>query len=109
MEEMKKREDLLEKEMAEVLLQNRRLVDPLQRARDEVNELRKKLAHYEQDKALLAVSPPPHAFFQTWAGNLGLLVCSAVLLALGPAAQVRMGFRLTSALPKLSYLLLKPI
>uniref|UniRef100_A0A8C6XSV4 Dynein regulatory complex subunit 4 n=2 Tax=Naja naja TaxID=35670 RepID=A0A8C6XSV4_NAJNA len=54
MEEMKKKEDHLEKEMAEVLLQNKRLADPLQRARDEVSELQRKLAHYEKDKAILA-------------------------------------------------------
>ncbi|XP_034974488.1 dynein regulatory complex subunit 4 isoform X2 [Zootoca vivipara] len=53
MEEMKKREEHLEKEMAEVLLQNKRLVEPLQRAREEVAELLKKLAHYEKDKAML--------------------------------------------------------
>ncbi|CAI5782302.1 dynein regulatory complex subunit 4 isoform X1 [Podarcis raffonei] len=53
MEEMKKKEDHLEKEMAEVLLQNKKLVEPLQRAREEVAELQKKLAHYEKDKAML--------------------------------------------------------
>lgn len=53
---MKKKEDHLEKEMAEVLLQNKRLAEPLQRARDEVSELQRKLAHYEKDKAILAVS-----------------------------------------------------
>lgn len=56
MEEMKKKEDHLEKEMAEVLLQNKRLAEPLQRARDEVSELQRKLAHYEKDKAILGVS-----------------------------------------------------
>lgn len=78
---MKKREDHLEKEMAEVLLQNKRLTEPLQRARDEVNELRKKLAHYEQDKSLLAVSsPPPPASFLNWGRSFGSLAktsCSA--------------------------------
>ncbi|XP_019391611.1 PREDICTED: growth arrest-specific protein 8 isoform X1 [Crocodylus porosus] len=53
MEEMKKKEDHLEKEMAEVLLQNRRLAEPLQRAREEVAELQKKLVHYEKDKEVL--------------------------------------------------------
>lgn len=54
---MKKKEDHLEKEMAEVLLQNKRLTEPLQRAREEVAELQKKLAHYEKDKISLVVSP----------------------------------------------------
>ncbi|XP_042311208.1 dynein regulatory complex subunit 4 isoform X2 [Sceloporus undulatus] len=53
MEEMKKKEEHLEKEMAEVLLQNKRLVEPLQRAREEVAELQRKLAHYEKDKIML--------------------------------------------------------
>ncbi|XP_038610556.1 dynein regulatory complex subunit 4 [Tachyglossus aculeatus] len=54
MEEMKKKEDHLEKEMAEVMLQNKRLTEPLQRAREELTELQKRLANYEKDKASLA-------------------------------------------------------
>ncbi|XP_042196399.1 dynein regulatory complex subunit 4 isoform X2 [Callorhinchus milii] len=53
-EEMKRKEERLEKEMAEVLLQNKRLTEPLHKARDEVTELRKQLASYEQDKGFLA-------------------------------------------------------
>ncbi|KAM4612469.1 dynein regulatory complex subunit 4 [Discoglossus pictus] len=54
MEEMKKKEDRLEKEMADVQLQNRRLTEPLQRAREDVSELHKQLANYEKDKMALA-------------------------------------------------------
>ena len=56
MEEMKKKEDRLEKQMAEVMAENKRLVEPLQKARDEVEELRRQLSNYEKDKQALAVS-----------------------------------------------------
>ncbi|CAB1339359.1 unnamed protein product [Coregonus sp. 'balchen'] len=55
MEEMKKKEERLEKDMAEVLLQNKRLTEPLQRAKEEVTELQKQLGNYEKDKTSLAV------------------------------------------------------
>ncbi|KAI0217609.1 Dynein regulatory complex subunit 4 [Lamellibrachia satsuma] len=53
-EEMKKKEDRLEKQMAEVMAENKRLVEPLQKARDEVDELRRQLSNYEKDKQALA-------------------------------------------------------
>lgn len=53
---MKKKEERLEKQMAEVMSENRRLVEPLQKAKEEVEELRRQLANYEKDKQLLAVS-----------------------------------------------------
>ncbi|XP_047645213.1 dynein regulatory complex subunit 4 isoform X3 [Phacochoerus africanus] len=53
MEDMRKRGEVLEKEMAEVSLQNRRLADPLQKARDEMSDMRKKLSGYERDKHIL--------------------------------------------------------
>lgn len=52
---MKKKEERLEKEMAEVQLQRKRLTEPLQKAKEDVAELQKKLANYEKDKASLAV------------------------------------------------------
>ncbi|XP_013982530.1 dynein regulatory complex subunit 4 [Salmo salar] len=54
MEEMKRKEERLEKDLAEVLLQNRHLTEPLQRAKEEVAELQKQLANYEKDKTSLA-------------------------------------------------------
>ena len=54
---MKKKEDRLEKQMAELTTENRRLMEPLQKAREEVNELNRQLANYNKDKALLAVIP----------------------------------------------------
>ena len=52
---MKRKEERLEKDMAEVLLHNKRLTEPLQRAKEEVTELQKQLANYEKDKTSLAV------------------------------------------------------
>ncbi|XP_053304482.1 dynein regulatory complex subunit 4 [Spea bombifrons] len=54
MEEMRKKEDRLGKEMADLQLQNRRLTEPLQKAREEVADLQKQLANYEKDKTALA-------------------------------------------------------
>lgn len=53
---MKKKEDRLEKQMAEVAAENKRLVEPLQKAKDDVAELHRQLVNYEKDKQLLAVS-----------------------------------------------------
>ncbi|XP_012578295.1 PREDICTED: growth arrest-specific protein 8 [Condylura cristata] len=53
MEDMRKKEDRLEKEMAEVSLQNKRLADPLQKAREEIGELQRKLGSHERDKQVL--------------------------------------------------------
>lgn len=62
MEEMKKRENHLEKEKADVLLQNKQLKEPLQQAQEQVSELQKKLAHYDKDKEALTVSGQPSSF-----------------------------------------------
>lgn len=53
-EEMKKKDERMEKEMAEIQLQNKRLIEPLQKAREEVDDLRKQLANYQKDKASLS-------------------------------------------------------
>lgn len=53
---MRKKEDHLEKEMMEVSMQNRRLADPLQKAREEMNEMQKRLGNHERDKQILVVS-----------------------------------------------------
>ncbi|XP_078400592.1 dynein regulatory complex subunit 4 [Cetorhinus maximus] len=52
-EEMKIKEERLEKETSEVQFQNKRLIEPLQKAREEVTRLKKLLANYEQDKGFL--------------------------------------------------------
>ncbi|PIN88790.1 hypothetical protein AB205_0221330 [Aquarana catesbeiana] len=54
MEDMRKKEDRLEKEAADLQLQNRRLAEPLQKAREEVAELQRQLANYQKDKTSLA-------------------------------------------------------
>ena len=53
---MKKDQDKLEKQLAETQAENRRLQDPLQKAREELAELHKQLSSYERDKVSLAVS-----------------------------------------------------
>ena len=55
MEEMKKKEERMEKKMAELIAENKRLTEPLQKAREEVEELRRQLANYEKDKETLRV------------------------------------------------------
>ncbi|KAM3877230.1 dynein regulatory complex subunit 4 [Diretmus argenteus] len=52
--DMKRKEKQLEKEMAELLLQNKHLTEPLQKAKKEAAELQKQLFNYEKDKAMLA-------------------------------------------------------
>uniref|UniRef100_A0A8C7TYU3 Dynein regulatory complex subunit 4 n=1 Tax=Oncorhynchus mykiss TaxID=8022 RepID=A0A8C7TYU3_ONCMY len=59
LKEMKRKEERLEKDMAEVLLHNKRLTEPLQKAKEEVTELQKQLTNYEKDKTSLAP-------FQIW-------------------------------------------
>ncbi|CAL8243425.1 unnamed protein product [Lota lota] len=53
-EEMKRKEEKTEKKMAEVMSQNRRMTEPLQRTKEDLAELQKQLSHYEKDKASLA-------------------------------------------------------
>ncbi len=53
---MKKDSERLEKQLAETQAENRRLHDPLQKAKEEVNELKRQLSNYERDKVSLAVS-----------------------------------------------------
>lgn len=43
----------MEKQMNEVMAENRRLVEPLNKAREEVEDLKKKLANYDKDKQAL--------------------------------------------------------
>ncbi|XP_010006731.1 PREDICTED: growth arrest-specific protein 8 [Chaetura pelagica] len=52
-EEMKQRENKLEKEKSDVMLHNKQLKEPLQQAREQLFELQKKLAHYDKDKMAL--------------------------------------------------------
>ena len=45
MEEMKKKEERMEKQMNEIMAENKRLTEPLQKAREEVEELRKQVIY----------------------------------------------------------------
>lgn len=56
---MKKRENHMEKEKGDVLLENKQLKEPLQQAQEQVAELQKKLVHYDKDKEALMVSGQP--------------------------------------------------
>ncbi|KAG3256631.1 GAS8 [Ictidomys tridecemlineatus] len=47
------KEEHLEREMAEMSMQNRCLADPLKKAREEMNEMQRKLGKYERDKQIL--------------------------------------------------------
>jgi len=55
-EDMKKNEERLTKEMNEVQSQNRKLVEPLRIAKAEVEDLKRQLANYGKDKTSLANS-----------------------------------------------------
>jgi len=50
---MKKKEERMEKQMNEVKAENRSLVEPLNKAREEVEDLRKQLSNYDKDKQAL--------------------------------------------------------
>jgi hypothetical protein len=54
-EDVKKQRERLEKINNEVQAENKKLVEPLQRAQEQVSELQRQLSSYDKDKALLAV------------------------------------------------------
>ncbi|KAH3773858.1 dynein regulatory complex subunit 4-like [Dreissena polymorpha] len=55
-EEMKKKEERMEKQMAEITAKNKLLTEPLQKAQEEVEELKKELSNYEKDKETLRMT-----------------------------------------------------
>ena len=55
-EDMKKKEERMEKEMGEIQQQNRKLIEPLKLARESVDELHRQLGNYHKDKVSLSVS-----------------------------------------------------
>lgn len=61
-EDLKKKQRMLEKEKADLVLQNKGLMEPLQEARELVAQQQKKLAHYDRDKEALMVSGQPCPF-----------------------------------------------
>eukprot|EP00052_Salpingoeca_macrocollata_P035914 m.16222 g.16222 ORF g.16222 m.16222 type:complete len:479 (-) comp8868_c0_seq1:93-1529(-) len=52
-EDLKKKDERLEKQMGEVAAENKKLAEPLAKATSEVSDLRKALAMYERDKQAL--------------------------------------------------------
>ena len=56
MEDIKKREERMEKQLRDITGENRKLVEPLQQAQAEVTELNRKMKNYEKDKVSLAIT-----------------------------------------------------
>lgn len=54
-EESKKKYEHMEKDRAEVMAENKRLLEPLREAKEQVDLLKKQLANYEKDKETLRV------------------------------------------------------
>lgn len=54
---MKKKEERMEKQMNEIMAENKRLTEPLQKAREEVEELRKqvKLSNKYYDQSIIII------------------------------------------------------
>ena len=52
---MKKKEERNEKHMSEIQAENKRLKEPLEKAKAEVTDLKKQLANYQKDKQSLQV------------------------------------------------------
>ena len=57
---MKKKEERREKQMSEIQAENKRLKEPLEKAKAEVSELKKQLANYQKDKQSLQVRLMTH-------------------------------------------------
>eukprot|EP00047_Mylnosiga_fluctuans_P004033 m.232367 g.232367 ORF g.232367 m.232367 type:complete len:482 (-) comp12345_c0_seq1:107-1552(-) len=55
-EDMKKREERTDKQMAEIVAENKRLAEPLARARLELDDCKKQMANHEKDKTSLATA-----------------------------------------------------
>lgn len=53
-EDIKKQRERLEKQMAEIQTENKKLVEPLHKANDQVADLQRHLSSYDKDKVLLA-------------------------------------------------------
>lgn len=60
---MKKKEERNEKQMSEIQAENKRLKEPLEKAKAEVTELKKQLANYQKDKQSLQVCFVLHRIF----------------------------------------------
>lgn len=80
-EEMKKKEERMEKQMAEITAKNKMLAEPLQKAQDEVEELKKELANYEKDKETLRVSYQLHLHLMANSQTLDWEIFVAILFS----------------------------
>lgn len=70
MEDIKRREEHMEKQLHDVTTENRKLVEPLQQAQAEVTELTRQLRNYEKDKVSLANTKSRLAICQKEYGEL---------------------------------------
>ena len=60
---MKKKEERMEKQMNEIMAENKRLTEPLQKAREEVEELRKQVSK-------------SHAYSLNWSSHISCTTSS---------------------------------
>ena len=65
-EELKKKEGRSEEEKKKVMSENKQLMEPLQKATEDLRELKRKLTNYEKDKLSLAVS----VINNNWVSNI---------------------------------------
>ena len=63
---MKKKEERMEKQMNEIMAENKRLTEPLQKAREEVEELRKQVSIQKQLQFKLKVQMTCIVLNQLW-------------------------------------------
>ena len=63
---MKKKEERMEKQMNEIMAENKRLTEPLQKAREEVEELRKQVSIQKQLRFKLEVQMTCIVLNQLW-------------------------------------------
>ena len=52
---MKKKEERMEKQMNEIMAENKRLTEPLQKAREEVEELRKQVKLMKSNQDIVTI------------------------------------------------------
>ena len=71
---MKKKEERLEKQMSEVKAENKNLVEPLQRAKEQLEELTRQLSNYDKDKQSLAVRSNTHVMVMRGGGGGGVCI-----------------------------------
>lgn len=62
MEELRKQNERMTKQVGDLTIENRKLIDPLKQAQADVKEYKRMLVNYERDKASLTVIFIIHLF-----------------------------------------------